>query len=252
MIHKIEADDLPTAWAKAFIECYEAPYSCIMPMIVKFKVTDENTWDNGIKNLLNNNLKKSDEFSTETVRNTIFPELLWKTSNGNRGLLYAKYLKIWPRLKKTQQNRLGSYFKRLIAFGTETNSINQIEKIIDTWQHGTHRKSALQATIFNPFEDISKAPRRGFPCLQQVVFVPYGSNGTKGLSIVGFYASQDSYRKAFGNYWGLMCLGRYVADAMGLSLKEVCCIASNYTIKDTKTKLKPLYNSLKEILKNEI
>lgn len=38
MIHKIEADDLPTAWAKAFIECYEAPYSCIMPMIVSSKL----------------------------------------------------------------------------------------------------------------------------------------------------------------------------------------------------------------------
>ena len=94
MIHMIETDDLPTAWAKAFIECYEAPYSCIMPMIVKFKATDENTWDSSIENLLNNNLKKSDEFSTETVRNTIFPERLWKASNGDRGLLYAKYLKI--------------------------------------------------------------------------------------------------------------------------------------------------------------
>lgn len=249
MIHTIEEKDLPTAWAKAFIKCYNTPGGIIMPMIVKFDATDYESWDNDIIEILNANLRRTDNFSLQTVRNTIFPEDLWKTSNKDRQMLYTRYLKIWPKLKKTQQNRLGSYFKRLIAFGDIENQKNQLEEIIKTWEHGTHRKSALQATVFNPFEDISKAPRRGFPCLQQVVFVPEGSNGENGLTIVGFYASQDCFSKAFGNYWGLYCLGKFVAEAMGIPFKSVCCVASNYVLGNTKKDLEELYKTIIDIIK---
>ena len=249
MIHTIEEKDLPTAWAKAFIKCYNAPRGNILPMIVKFDATADEFWDKDIIKILNLNLKRTKNFPIETVRNTIFPEYLWQTSNNDRETLYARYLKIWPKLKKTQQNRLGSYFKRLIAFGDVKNQKNQLEEIIKTWNQGTHRKSALQATIFNPYEDISKAPRRGFPCLQQVVFVPEGSNGQECLTIVGFYASQDCFSKAFGNYWGLYSLGKFVAEAMGIPFKSVCCIASNYVLGSTKKNLKELYNAIVNIMK---
>lgn len=244
MIQTIDAPDLPTAWFEMFSKCYDLPGGVISPCIVKFSATSENTWNQKIQDKLDTSLRNDNEFETLTVRNTIFPENLWKMTNGNRQVFYDRYIKSWPKIRMTRQNQLGCYFKRLIDFEHEGKRKNQLEEIITIWKSGTHRKSALQATIFNPFDDMSAAPRRGFPCLQQVVFHPEGVNGQDGLTIVGFYATQECYRKAFGNYWGLMCLGRFMAEAMEIPFKGVCCIASNYALGTTKAKLNGLHSDL--------
>lgn len=251
MMQTVETQDLPTAWADAFLKCYESPGGTLSPCIVKFNATDESTWNEIIQNKLDKILKKSNAYETTTVRNTIFPENIWKMSNGNRQAFYDKYNKLWPKICLTQQNRLGCYFKRLIDFEHEGKKINQLEEIIAIWNSGTHRKSALQATIFSPFNDLSHAKRRGFPCLQQVAFLPEGANGKEGLTIVGFYVTQDCYRKAFGNYWGLMCLGRFMAEAMNIPFNGVCCIASHYTLGASKVKLEKLHTDLLKKVKRK-
>jgi hypothetical protein len=248
MIQTIDSPDLPTAWLEAFSKCYDSPGGVISPCIVKFGAISESSWNQEIQAKLDKSLKNDNVndtvFETLTVRNTIFPENLWKMSNGDRQVFYDKYNKSWPKIRLSTQNRHGCYFQRLIDFEHEGKKKNQLEEIITTWNSGIRRKSALQATIFNPFKDLVPAPRLGFPCLQQIVFIPEGTNGQNGLTIVGFYATQDCYRKAFGNYWGLMCLGRFMAEAMDIPFKGVCCIASHYTLGDTKKKLNGLYTDL--------
>ena len=98
-----------------------------------------------------------------------------------------------------------------------------MEFIIKTFQGHNHRKSALQASIFDPSRDHSNARILGFPCLQQVVFTPLGEDK---LSVTGFYAKQLHFEKAYGNYLGLYELGRFMAKQLGLKLSQVVCIAS--------------------------
>ena len=131
-----------------------------------------------------------------------------------------------PRVLGDRRNRYGVYFQRLIAFGhggADDRGVNQLEHVIKTWHNGNHRRTALQAAIFDPNSDHTNQPRRGFPCLQQVAFA---QEGKEGFGVTGFYATQYIFERAYGNYLGLCRLGRFMAQEMGRQLTQVTCIAS--------------------------
>ena len=171
----------------------------------------------------------------QTVANTIFPSSLWNRSI-DRVVFFERYQKILPRIQKDRANRYGVYFERLIAFGNREKNepVNQLEHIIQTYQGGNHRHSALQAAIFNPYRDHSNSRQRGFPCLQQIAFDTDYQN--KHLTVTGFYAKQYIFDKAYGNYLGLCALGEFMAHEMGLELKQVICIASVANLGNSITK----------------
>lgn len=115
----------------------------------------------------------------------------------------------------------GLYFERLIDFGP--NKVNQLRHVIETYKGGNHRRSALQAAIFDPNEDHTNQRQRGFPCLHQVAFTPIESGG---LCVTGFYAMQLIFERAYGNYLGLCRLGNFVAHELGMHLERMVCIAA--------------------------
>ena len=163
--------------------------------------------------------------SCQEVANTIFPNSLWNPQRP-RADLYKRYLSIIHRVRKHRGNRYGVYFQRLISFGSTDEakeSVNQLEFIISTWLGGNRRRSALQASLLDPWVDHTNQPVRGFPCLQQVAFAP-GRDGS--LTVTGFYAKQYIYERAYGNYLGLCRLGHFMAHEMGLTLSRVVCIAT--------------------------
>jgi len=231
--------NLSDAWARAFIKSHEIAGGVLSPGIVSFPVCDqEDSWEletNEIRNALENQLDafqicSVNQSNIETVAGTIFPESIWKRCKGDRRALYETYDMIWSQIKKCTANKRGTYFRRLTSFGSK--DVNQLEAIIDAWKSGTHRHSALQAGIFDPSKDHRKGPFLGFPCLQQVVFHPIGPNGSKGMTVVAFYANQLLLKKAYGNYLGLYRLGKFMATEMGLVLRGVTCIASNLKMSD--------------------
>jgi hypothetical protein len=75
----------------------------------------------------------------------------------------------------------------------------------------------LQATTFDPGRDHVASAQLGFPCLQQVSFEPT----TAGLVINAFYATQQIFDKAYGNYLGLAQLGAFMAHEMGMPLARL-------------------------------
>ena len=183
--------------------------------------------------------------SCHEVANTIFPISLWNPQ-ADRHQLYERYQRIMPRVLR--RNRYGVYFQRLIAFDHDAayeGGVNQLEKIIQTWKRGNHRRSALQAAIFDPRKDHTNQPLRGFPCLQQVAFAQQGSDG---LSVTGFYATQYIFERAYGNYLGLCRLGRFMAQEMGRELTQVTCVASPAKRDKTKRYLRELARDVEEIL----
>jgi hypothetical protein len=72
----------------------------------------------------------------------------------------------------------------------------------------------LQATTFDPGRDHVASAQLGFPCLQQVSFEPTAA----GLVVNAFYATQQIFDKAYGNYLGLAQLGAFMAHEMGTLL----------------------------------
>lgn len=158
-----------------------------------------------------------------------------------------------PTIKKADpRNRNGTYFERMIAFGSDpgesdSGKINQLEHIISTYtERGNHRRSALQASIFDPAKDHTHQRQRGFPCLHQVSFIPLENDK---LAVTGFYATQYLFEKAYGNYLGLHNLGRFMAHELGLELAQLNCIASVVKRGDpTKGSLESLAAELRTIL----
>ena len=244
--------NLSVAWTIAFLELMKPGQEISHPAIVTIQGFDitgeiENT---KIRNRLNLELKKHKKNSCETVAGTIFPSSMWNpTLPDNAEVLYKRYERAWPGIKMCQANRKGVYFRRLTSYQSKNegnNPVNQLQFVIDTYKEGNHRKSAMQAAIFDPSRDHSNARQLGFPCLQQVTFTPIGDDQ---LSVTGFYAKQLHFEKAYGNYLGLYELGRFMAKQLGLKLTQVICIASCLERSElNKGDLKTLANDLQTIL----
>ncbi len=257
----IAGDNLSYAWANAFIRCFETSGGVLSPAIVSFPTADSdgNIEIPEIRNIVESQLQDpskyvKDQSVVETVAGTIFPETIWLLSGKKRDVFYDTYKRMLPFIRRKHANRRGVYFQRMVAYDPQTEgeqSINQLEHIITTWTtKGNHRHSALQAAILDPRVDHSNARLLGFPCLQQVAFHPHGANGKDGLSVVAFYATQTLEEKAYGNYLGLLRLGRFMAQEMGLEFKEVVCIASDLKLNNTcgKARCETMYRRLKEVV----
>ena len=244
----IEEDNLSVAWAKAFLHVVDAGEIATLTVVIRGFTEGAPIEVAPIRLLLDDALgadKKA--LSSHEVANTIFPISLWNPQ-ADRRQLYDRYRRIMPRVLRDRRNRYGVYFQRMIAFDHDAayqGGVNQLEKIIETWHGGNRRRSAFQAAIFDPRKDHSNQPLRGFPCLQHVAFAQQGSDG---LSVTGFYATQYIFERAYGNYLGLYRLGRFMAQEMGRQLTQVTCVASPAKRVKTKGSLQGLARGVQEIL----
>ena len=243
----IEERNLSVAWGKAFLKVFDA--SEVSPLVVAIKDLDggEPRELSVIREALDQTLDAQGKGSCHTVANTIFPKGMWNPEAA-REELFDRYLRLFQHMRRYKGNKYGLYFQRLIAFGCDNNGecgVNQLEHILSTWNGGNHRRTALQASLFDPFKDHTHQRQRGFPCLQQVSFAPIG---TGGLSVTGFYATQYVIERAYGNYLGLCGLGQFMAHEMGLRLDRVTCIATPAKLDYPKSHLQELAMSVRDAL----
>jgi len=258
-MYSLTSDNISSAWALAFLHVMSRGAKDITPLVVSVEFSSRNSvaehdevrkaLDKQILALRSKHLNLQ---SCHTVANTIFPQSMWNPNDDHAAVrLFTRFEKAWPRIKRCRQNRRGSYFRRLTAFRPtgESQPVNQLEHIIDTYRRGNHRRSALQAAIFDPALDHKNSPQLGFPCLHQVAFTPVDETD---LAVTAFYATQYMFDRAYGNYLGLCRLGRFRASEMGLSLVRMVCIASVAQLgTPSKSEVEPLAERLRNILGHE-
>ena len=105
----------------------------------------------------------------------------------------------------------------------------------------------FQATTFDPGRDHVASAQLGFPCLQQVSFEPTQA----GLVTNAFYATQQIFDRAYGNYLGLVQLGAFMAQEMGMSLARLNVmvgVAKLERIKKSDADLGPLAAAARALL----
>lgn len=234
----IQGSSITDCWLKALIAITDGNSSELSPVIANFKTnTPPPYYKEDLEGDLNKYLTSMKKNTIDTTANTIFPKSL---SGSNQVSIYDRFDKIWPYIKKENLNRYGHYFRRLVAYN-ENNAkpFNQLQHIIETYngtstRNPVHRRSALIALTFDPTKDHTSQTVRGFPCLQQVCFVPKGNK----LTLNAIYAMQYLCDRAYGNYLGLQNLGNFMAREMGLELDEVNCIASVLELKMSKKNAK--------------
>lgn len=218
----IEESNLSNAWCIVLDHIVKNTGYEITPLIVSLSDFKESEV---IKRKLNANLRNDKFHSIDTVSETIFPNSLYQFSIQNRTEFYEIYKNdVLPRIKKIDiANGRGTYFERLIAYDNQVKDekINQIEIIISSLlDTKNNRRSKLQASIFDPTKDHINGPYQKFPCLQHITLYKSESGG---LILNSFYAMQYLYRRAYGNWLGLINLGKFIAKESNLEFERFNC-----------------------------
>jgi thymidylate synthase len=237
-----ESTNLSLAWAEVFLALMARPGGELGLVVTTIDDFDESLSPaevEPIRKRLDAELEDLTGRNVADVADTIFPISLWNPNAKDAGeVLYKRFERIWPRLRKRSRlNAKGMYFQRMVAYDDRKGgTVNQLQHVIETYKKGNHRRSALQASIFDPIEDHSDARISGFPCLQQIAFTPMAN----GLTVTGQYVLQYAVDRAYGNYLGLCRLGHYMSTEMGVPLKRVICISNNVKLGRNKAKLNGL------------
>lgn len=202
-----------------------------------------------VRSIVNESLLNHNKQTIETVSETIFPQSLYQVCNYDRECLYNDYLEIFPRIQaiEKKKNGKGTYFQRLIAYESGLNTINQLELIISNLLATKNkRRSKLQASIFDPSKDHTDGPYQGFPCLQHITFYET-ENG--GLVMSSFYAVQYLFERAYGNWLGLINLGKFIANETGLDLVRFNCFIGVEKLDEiSKNKAKGILKSIENAI----
>jgi hypothetical protein len=215
---------LSRAWQRAALLANSSPRKEVTNLVVSIEglgngAPEENEQ---LRTVLDQSLELNGKFPVSTVASTIFPRSLWNPS-APRIQLYERYMRLWPRIVSCPNNRRGTYFQRLISYPVaEEPTFNQLEFVISAFTSGTRRRSALQCGILNPPIDLNPTPYQGFPCMQQISF---HKEGASGLRVSALYPMHYLWARAYGNYLGIINLGRFMAKEMSLTLEAITCVA---------------------------
>ena len=223
----IDDTNLSRAWARLLLRAIDNPGTEVAPLILSLSGFAEDATaieDSTVRHGLDRLLELKDRIVVEKVAFTIFPQRLWEISRGDRKRLFTLYRKTFPRWQAMNRraNGRGMYFERMVMYGRGPCDGNQLEWILSQFQKakrrsGGVRRSMLQATTFDPGRDHVASAQLGFPCLQQVSFEPTAA----GLVINAFYATQQIFDKAYGNYLGLAQLGAFMSHEMDMPLARL-------------------------------
>ncbi len=219
----IDDTNLSRAWARLLLQVLDGAGTEVAPIILSlsgFAQNGQAVEDPAVRRALDQLLVRKGHIVVDNVAFTIFPQRLWEMSRGDRTRLFALYSATFPRWQAINRkaNGRGLYFERMVMYGRGPGEGNQLEWILSQFnlRKGV-RRSMFQATIFDPGRDHVASAQLGFPCLQQVSFEPTAT----GLVTNAFYATQQTFDKAYGNYLGLVQLGAFMAREMGMPLARL-------------------------------
>ena len=219
----IDDTNLSRAWARLLLQVFDGAGTEVAPLILSlsgFAQDGRAVEDPAVRRALDQLLIRKGRIVVDNVAFTIFPQRLWEMSRGDRVRLFARYRATFPRWQAINRkaNGRGLYFERMVMYGSGPCDGNQLEWILSQFNSRKGvRRSMLQATTFDPDRDHVASAQLAFPCLQQVSFEPTPA----GLVTNAFYATQQIFDKAYGNYLGLAQLGAFMAREMGMPLARL-------------------------------
>jgi hypothetical protein len=219
----IEETNLSRAWSRLLLRVLNGAGTEVAPLILSLTGFGEGgavTEDPAVRQALDLLLKRKGKLGVDDVAFTIFPQRLWEMSRGDRSRLFSLYRATFPRWQAMNKkaNGRGLYFERMVMYGRGPCEGNQLQWILSQYNSRAGvRRSMLQVATFDPARDHVASAQLGFPCLQQVSF----EATPVGLVTNAFYATQQIFDKAYGNYLGLAQLGAFMAHEMEMPLARL-------------------------------
>ena len=200
------------------------------------QITDPTLFDQDFTNKINFFKIEKELVSPKDVAYTIFPHKLYK-GRGTAKQLYDKYInRMYPYTRKCPRSGWGTYFYRMVHFETENGPVNQLDNIINAIN--TRKKKYRAAyTIIIEKTGLETIRPLGAPCLN---YIAVQVSATESISLLCIYRNHDFLERAYGNYWGLSNLLRFLASETGLQPGYLTCISSHAYVSNHKRDLKKL------------
>lgn len=154
------------------------------------------------------------------VANTIFP-LKTRLNTTSRIALYSRYRSAYERRKHRHQGVWGTYFHRLISFGT--SNLNQLERAIASMSSWEHNHKAV-VVLHTSSAETDGVRTRGGPCLQ---YVQLNCPDFHNVNLLAVYRNHDYFNKALGNFIGLARLLDYVAAETNRKPGSLTCVSAH-------------------------
>lgn len=214
-------------------------------LIVQIK--NPNAWDQPFHEAVEAFAKAQNVLGPKHVAYTIFPHGLQR-DGATAADIFAEYNKprgLYERLQHRKPG-WGTYFRRMTHYDKGGGQpVNQLANIITALRDRQNlSKAAYTIVIQNPGGETVRP--LGGPCLNYVaVQAEPGQNGqSPTLGILAVYRNHDFLERAYGNYWGLCNLLRFVNREVGSSCGPLTCVSSHAYASGKKTALKQFVEGL--------
>ena len=169
------------------------------------------------------------------VAYTIFPHKLYEIK-GSAEKLFHSYNRVgglYDKLRRRPRSGWGTYFRRMTHYGNSSNPTNQLKNIIQSIKTRDRiYGSAYTILIQKPGAETVRP--MGGPCLNYVAIQIEHEDSLPVLGVLCIYRNHDFLERAYGNYWGLCNLARFLATETGFKPGPITCISSHAYISDAR------------------
>ncbi len=172
------------------------------------------------------------------VAYTIFPHRLYEGRDAV-GLFtaYNRRRGLFDRIK----TGWGTYFRRMTNYEGPDRPVNQLDNIISAIRDRENLSKAAYTIVIQRPGGETVRPLGG-PCLNYLAVQaePAQSGQPMTLGLLAVYRNHDFLKRAYGNYWGLCNLLRFLAQETGGVSGPLTCVSSHAYVSGKKTALKTL------------
>lgn len=179
--------------------------------------------------------------SPKAVAYTIFPFNMPRSFTA-RARLFSKYIsKFYPWTRSQAHSGWGTYFHRMIAYPSTTTPVNQLENIISAINDRSSTSRAAYTIVIQRPGGETVRPLGG-PCLNYIA-VQIKKGNPNILSLLATYRNHDFLTRAYGNYWGLCELTKFIAHETNSRPGALTCVSSHAFVADHKPALAAFISS---------
>jgi hypothetical protein len=173
------------------------------------------------------------------VAYTIFPHRLYDRKGNAVGLFtaYNRPRGLFDRIK----TGWGTYFRRMTSYQGADGTVNQLANIISAIRNRENLSRAAYTLVIQTPGGETVRPQGG-PCLNYIAVQaePNQTHRPISLGLLAVYRNHDFLERAYGNYWGLCNLLRFLAKEVGGAPGPFTCVSSHAYVSGKKSALRTL------------
>ena len=230
----IEAASFQMAWGQAILQLKDRQWDRYNLVV---HVRDVEAFDKGANDAVKSFCIDHGLKTPTKVARTIFPQRLYELSDSADDL-YRQYLEVCAGAKG--KLRWGTYFQRMIQYPTANGIVRQLPNVIDCLNKRQKRHHAAYTMLMQK-PGSETVLTMGGPCLN---YVAIQISGADTVGLLAVYRNHEFLERAYGNYWGLCNLTRFIAKETGMNPGPLTCISSHAYVRTLKRQLAGLGRTL--------